>query len=84
MTSDSTSLVKKLSFPRYVGTEGELKAQNILENEFETKFPGKLHKDEFECSDFYMNHILRYFYNPICGLLIILVIIGTLFQIYLF
>ncbi len=83
MISDSTSLVKKLSFPRYVGTEGELNAQNILENEFETKFPGKLQKDEFECSDFYMNYILRYFYNPICGLLILLIFFGILFQIYL-
>lgn len=83
MALDPVDLVKKLAFPRFVGTEGDKKAQYLVESEFNYLISEEnLHKDEFQLSNFYMNHLLRYFYNPIEGLLIFIIIFYTIAQIY--
>ncbi len=49
---------KKLAFPRLVGTDGEKKAQEIIENELKV-IGNPYHSEELKCSKFVINIIFR-------------------------
>ena len=67
-------IVEKLSFPWLVGTEGEQKAQEIIESELNSIGLMNFHKEPFIYTSFFMNFLLR-IYNSLIGLLIICIII---------
>ena len=77
----STDFVEKLSFPRFAGTEGEEKAQKLIETELK-KLNVKFKKEQFDYSTFYMNVLLR-IYDPLIGTLIITMILLVYFQLFL-
>ncbi|MFO8019091.1 MAG: M20/M25/M40 family metallo-hydrolase [Promethearchaeia archaeon] len=66
----SEDFIRALSFPRMAGTEGEKKAQELIESEFKRMGVEEYRTQEFKYSWFYMNTLLR-IYDVITALLII-------------
>ncbi|MBD3255083.1 MAG: M20/M25/M40 family metallo-hydrolase [Candidatus Lokiarchaeota archaeon] len=66
----SKNLVEKLSFPRLPGTNGEKKAQGLIETELKNLNIDGFQKQAFEYTTFFMNFLLR-IYNFLVGLLMI-------------
>ncbi|NVM55423.1 MAG: M28 family peptidase [Candidatus Helarchaeota archaeon] len=64
------NFASKIAFPRLVGTEGELKAQQIITKELES-IGNPFHTEDLKCSQFVINIVFR-FILPI-GALILLV-----------
>ncbi len=80
-TFDSHTFMKEFSFPRLAGTEGEIKAQQLIESELEALNIKNYRKESFMYTTFFMNFLLR-IYNFLIGLLIISLIIVLYFQFY--
>ncbi|TFG23058.1 MAG: M28 family peptidase [Promethearchaeota archaeon] len=78
---DSHQLVKKLSFPRLPGTEGEKEAQRIIESELKTLNIHNYKKESFVYTKFFMNILLR-IYSFLIGIQMIFLIILLYFQLY--
>lgn len=73
--------VEKISFPRLVGTEGEKKAQDLIEAELIALNISNFKKESFTYTTFFMNFLLRV-YNVFIGLLIIILFLLLFFQIF--
>ena len=66
--------IKKLSFPRLAGSEGEIKAQELIESELQDLNIDQYNKESFVYTTFFMNFLLRT-YSFLIGLLMIVLII---------
>ncbi|MHA1689037.1 MAG: hypothetical protein ACTSUN_06845, partial [Promethearchaeota archaeon] len=75
----STDFVRKLSFPRLAGTDGEKKAQELLEEELKRLGIDAFEKESFNYTTFFMNVLLR-IYNPFIGVLMVLIYLSLHFK----
>ncbi|MHA1803799.1 MAG: M28 family peptidase [Promethearchaeota archaeon] len=75
----STDFVRKLSFPRLAGSDGEQKAQELIESELKRLGIDAFEKEPFNYTTFFMNVLLR-FYNPLIGLLMIFIYLSLHFK----
>ena len=78
---DCHKFIEKLSIPRISGSEGEAKAQELIEAELESLKIDNYQKESFIYTKFFMNYILR-IYNFLIGLQMIILIILIYFQVY--
>ena len=78
---DCHKFIEKFSFPRLPGSEGETKAQELIETELESLKIDNYQKESFIYTKFFMNYILRV-YNFLIGLQMIILIILIYFQAY--
>ncbi len=70
---DFDEFIKKLSFPRLSGSEGEIKAQELIETELKNLKIDQYNKESFSYTTFFMNFLLRT-YSSLIGLQMILLI----------
>ena len=78
---DCHKFLEKFCYPRLPGSEGETKAQELIETELKSLKIDNYQKDSFIYTKFFMNYILRV-YNFLIGLQMIILIILIYFQIY--
>lgn len=78
---DCHKFIEKFSFPRLPGSEGETKAQELIETELESLKIDNYKKESFIYTKFFMNYLLRV-YNFLIGLQMIILIIFIYFQVY--
>jgi len=81
MQTQSNEIIKKLSFPRLPGTDGEKKAHKIIEMELKSLNIDNYRKESFVYTKFFMNVLLR-IYSFLIGIQIILLIGLLYFQFY--
>ena len=79
---DCHKFIEKLSIPRIPGSQGEVKAQELIEAELESLKIDNYKKESFIYTRFFMNYLLRV-YNFLIGLQMIILIILIYFQLYL-
>ena len=73
----SNEIIKKISFPRLPGTDGEKEAQKLIESELKSLNINNYKKESFVYTRFFMNVLLRIF-SFLIGLQMIL-LIGLLY-----
>ena len=78
---DCTEFVKKFSFPRLPGTDGEKKAQELIESELKALNIDHYKKESFVYTRFFMNFLLRT-YSFLVGMLMIILIILLYFHLF--
>ena len=79
---DCHKFIEKLSIPRIPGSEGEVKAQELIEAELESLKIDNYKKEPFIYTRFFMNYLLRV-YSFLIGLQMIILIILIYYQVYL-
>lgn len=77
----SKNFIERLSFPRLSDTNGEKKAQELIETELNTLGIKDHRKESFFYTKFFMNVLLRV-YNPLIGLLIFFIILFITFNLF--
>ncbi len=76
---DCPSFIKKLSFPRLPGSEGEIRAQKLIESELKALNIDGYKKESFTYTRFFMNFLLR-IYSFLIGMQMIILILLLYFQ----
>jgi len=79
---DCHKFIEKLSFPRFPGSEGETKAQKLIEAELDSLKIDNYQKESFIYTKFFMNYLLK-IYSFLIGLQMIILIILIYFQVFL-
>ena len=79
---DCHKFIEKLSFPRFPGSEGETKAQKLIETELDSLKIDNYQKESFIYTKFFMNYLLK-IYSFLIGLQMIILIILIYFQVFL-
>jgi len=79
---DCHKFIEKLSIPRIPGSEGEAKAQELIEAELKSLKIDNYKKESFIYTKFFMNYVLRV-YNFLIGLQMLILIILIYFQVYI-
>jgi hypothetical protein len=78
---DSIEFIKKFSFPRLPGSDGEKKAQELIESELKVLNIEQYKKESFVYTRFFMNFLLRV-YSFLVGLQMIFLIILVYLRLY--
>ncbi len=78
---DCNEFVKKLSFPRLPGSDGEKKAQELIESELKALNIDHYKKESFIYTRFFMNFLLR-IYSFLVGMQMIFLIILLYFRLF--